>query len=181
MTATPASALTALDATVLRRTRALLGDTAAVPVARGLSHAGEHALGWLALGAAGWLSGHRRQEWAVGTAGVVAAHAAGVVVKRVVRRPRPALPDVPALVSTASRLSFPSAHSCSTAAAVVGFGPLVGRPALVSVTAAMLVSRVLLGVHYPSDVLAGAALGAGVATVVRRRGTALIAARGARR
>ena len=180
MTTTPASALTALDVALLRRTRGLLGDTAAVPVARGLSHAGEHALGWLALGAAGWLGGHRRQEWAVGTVGVVAAHAAGVVVKRLVRRPRPTLPDVPALVSTPSRLSFPSAHSCSTAAAAVGFGPLVGRPALASVTAAMLLSRVLLGVHYPSDVLAGAALGAGVATVVRRRGPALLAARGPR-
>lgn len=181
MTATPGSALTAVDTVLLRRTRGLLGDTVAVPVARGLSHAGEHALGWLALGAAGWLRGRRRQEWAVGTAGVVAAHAAGVVVKRLVRRPRPALPDVPPLVSTVSRLSFPSAHSCSTAAAVVGFGPLVGRPALASVTVAMLVSRVLLGVHWPSDVLAGAAIGTGVATVVRRRVPALLAARGARR
>jgi membrane-associated phospholipid phosphatase len=40
---------------------------------------------------------------------------------------------------------------------------------MAAVTGGMLVSRVLLGVHYPSDVISGAALGAGVATVVRRR------------
>jgi membrane-associated phospholipid phosphatase len=134
-----------------------------------LSGFGEHAAGWIALGALGWFSGRRRPEWAAGVVGVVAAHAAGVVVKRVVRRPRPTLQDIPALVTTPSRLSFPSAHSCSTAAAAVGFGPLVGHPAMAGLTAAMLVSRVLLGVHYPSDVVSGAALGAGVAAVVRRR------------
>jgi membrane-associated phospholipid phosphatase len=165
----PSAALTRIDHAVLRSTRRALGGTAAVPVARGLSHFGEHALGWLALGAAGWATGRRREEWVAGAAGVVAAHAAGVVVKRVVRRVRPALEDVPALVGTPSRLSFPSAHSCSTSAAAVGFGPMVGRAPMVGVTAVMLVSRVLLGVHYPSDVVSGAALGAGVATVVRRR------------
>jgi len=168
MTTMSGSALTALDAALLRRTRRALGGTPAVPVARGLSYLGEHALGWLALGAAGWAGGRRRPEWVAGTAGVVAAHAAGVVLKRVVRRQRPALPDVPPLVGTPSRLSFPSAHSCSTAAAAVGFGPMVGRPVMAAVTGAMLLSRVLLGVHHPSDVLAGAVLGAGVAAGVRR-------------
>jgi membrane-associated phospholipid phosphatase len=86
-----------------------------------------------------------------------------------VRRVRPDLPDVPPLTATASRLSFPSAHSCSTAAAAVGFAPMVGAPVMGAVTGAMLVARVLLGVHYPSDVVSGAALGATVATVVRRR------------
>jgi membrane-associated phospholipid phosphatase len=167
----PSAALIRIDHAVLRSTRRALGNTPAVGVARGLSHFGEHALGWLALGAAGWVAGRRREEWVAGMAGVVAAHAAGVVVKRVVRRVRPSLEDVPALVGTPSRLSFPSAHSCSTAAAAVGFGPLVGGPPMAAVTVAMLVSRVLLGVHYPSDVLAGAALGAGVATVARRRTT----------
>ncbi|RBY89845.1 phosphatase PAP2 family protein [Blastococcus sp. TF02A-26] len=178
MTATrsgPGSRLTRWDHTLLRSTRRALGATPAVPVARGLSHFGEHALGWIALGAAGWLSGRRRPEWAAGTVGVVAAHGAGVVVKRVVRRVRPQLPDVPALVATPSRLSFPSAHSCSTAAAAVGFGPMLGAVPMAGLTGVMLVSRVLLGVHYPSDVVSGAALGAGTAALVRRR---LVAADG---
>jgi membrane-associated phospholipid phosphatase len=168
MTATPGAVLTRIDHAVLRSTRRALGSTPAVPAARGLSGFGEHALGWLALGALGWARGRRRADWAAGTAGVLAAHAAGVAVKRVVRRVRPDLDDVPALVRTPSRLSFPSAHSCSTAAAAVGFAPMLGAPAMTAATGTMLVSRVLLGVHYPSDVVAGAALGAGVATAVRR-------------
>lgn len=168
--------LTRLDHSVLRTTRKALGGTPAVPAARALSHFGEHALGWIAVGAVGWATGRRRAEWATAVTGVVAAHAAGVLVKRVVRRVRPDLADVPPLVATPSRLSFPSAHSTSTTAAAVGFAPLVGAPVMGVATGAMLVSRVLLGVHYPSDVVSGAVLGAGVAAVVRRQ-----AARVARR
>jgi membrane-associated phospholipid phosphatase len=170
MIATSFDRLSRLDAHLLRVTRRRLGETSAVPVARALSHFGEHAQGWLALGAAGYLQGRRRREWLVGATGVVTAHAVGVVVKRVVRRQRPLFDDVPALVTTPSRLSFPSAHSCSTAAAAVGYAPMLGRPLMGSLLGSMLVSRVLLGVHYPSDVAVGALIGSlsalGVRTVM---------------
>ncbi|HVV19760.1 MAG TPA: phosphatase PAP2 family protein, partial [Pseudonocardiaceae bacterium] len=118
---------------------------------------------------------NRRGQWLAASAGVVAAHAASIAVKRVVRRPRPADPAVKVLVGTPSRLSFPSSHAASTTAAAVLYGGLTAQPAAASVVPPMLVSRMVLGVHYPTDVLAGSALGAAVGGAVlrwlRRRGT----------
>lgn len=145
----------------------------AVRVARGLSHFGEHAAGWLALGAAGALVDRaRRRDWLVATAGVAVAHGASIGVKRVVRRSRPDDPSVEVRVGTPSRLSFPSAHATSTTAAAVLFGALlhrVGRGRAVAVLVPpMALSRLVLGVHYPSDVVAGSLLGATVAAGARR-------------
>ncbi|RFU21753.1 phosphatase PAP2 family protein [Geodermatophilus marinus] len=168
--------LTGLDHRLLIVTRRVLGGTPAVPLARGLSVFGEHAIGWLAVAGAGWLTGRHRREWVEGAAGVLAGHASGVVLKRLVRRRRPLLAEVPALVRThPSSLSFPSAHSCSTAAAAVGYAPLLGRPLMGTLLGGMLVSRVLLGVHHPSDVVVGAAVGAAAA-----RGTRAVLARARR-
>jgi membrane-associated phospholipid phosphatase len=145
-----------------------------VGAARALSLFGEHAAGWFAVGLVGAaIDRPRRREWLTAAAGVVTAHAASIAVKRVVRRPRPADPDIKVLVGTPSQLSFPSSHAASTTAAAVLYGGLTGRRALAGVVPPMLVSRLVLGVHYPSDVLAGSALGAvvggGVLRLLRRR------------
>ena len=138
--------------------------------ALGLSHFGEHALGWLAVGAAGaLLDAPRRPQWIQASVAVAAAHGGNVAVKRVVRRPRPNLAELPARVRTPSALSFPSAHAASTFAAVTVFRPLLPKLPWRSVGAAMALSRVVLGVHYPSDVLAGAALGVAVGCAGRSR------------
>jgi hypothetical protein len=149
------------------------GHPSVVAAARGMSLFGEHAAGWLALGGLGALvDRRRRRDWLTAAAGVAAAHGASIAVKRVVRRPRPADPRVRVLVGTPSRLSFPSAHATSTAAAAVLYGRLLGRRgrslALPLAVPPMAVSRLVLGVHYPTDVAAGALLGAGVAAAVQK-------------
>ncbi|MFD7228821.1 phosphatase PAP2 family protein [Streptomyces sp. NPDC059881] len=130
--------------------------------ARALSHTGEHATLWIAAGLAGAAADpERRRGWLRGTVLICAAHVTSIGVKRVVRRPRPRLPVGEPLVRTLGRHSFPSSHAASAAAAAVVFGTL--RPAVRRLVrplaAAMCVSRLVAGVHYPTDVLAGAALG----------------------
>jgi membrane-associated phospholipid phosphatase len=146
---------------------ALADRPGVLSTARGLSHFGEHSVGWLIaelLGAL--LFERRRRDWLVAAAGTFAAHAAAVLIKRVVRRKRPHDPAVAVNVGTPSQLSFPSAHATSTTAAAILMGRAAGLPP--GICAAVLVppmalSRLVLGVHYPSDVAFGVALGAAVA------------------
>ncbi len=154
---------------VLAAVQGAIGRPPVVRIARGMSLFGEHAAGWLAIGALGALGDRaRRREWVAATAAVALAHGVSVGVKRVVRRPRPDDPRVRVLGGTPSRLSFPSAHATSTTAAAVAFGALLGRPLVAAVVPPMALSRLVLGVHYPTDVVAGSALGAAVALVARR-------------
>jgi len=103
--------------------------------------------------------------------------AAGVLCLAVYRpiksrttRPRPylALGDIRAGIAPLDAYSFPSGHTLHAVAftlvAVHDFPALVG--VLLPFTLLVALSRVVLGLHYPSDVLAGALIGAGVALTV---------------
>lgn len=157
-----------LEVGIINKVQTTIGTSpAVVSAARGMSHFGEHALGWVGIAAAGWLVDKpRRRQWAGVAVGAVGAHAASIVIKRVVRRKRPDSPAVQVNVSTPSKLSFPSSHATSTTAAAVLLGKLTGLPLPAVLVPPMLLSRVVLGVHYPSDVLAGSALGAASAAAV---------------
>lgn len=223
----PDSAAERADHHLLAALRRCGTDPHVAGAARALSWAGEHGAVWLAAGlAAACADPARRGVWLRATTLVGAAHAASMGVKRVVRRPRPVLPDAEPLVRTAGRHSFPSSHATSSAAAVVAFGTLlpralaaasvplassgsagpgssgsagsgsfaagsfgsapagsgslglgslasvplavaVAKAALPSLAAAMCVSRLVVGVHYPSDVACGALLGAFTARLGR--------------
>ncbi|MFD3588642.1 phosphatase PAP2 family protein [Streptomyces sp. NPDC058683] len=147
-----------MDHRILSALHACGADPRVASAARGLSLAGEHGALWLAAGLAGAaVDGARRDAWLRGTALVAGTHLGSIGIKRLVRRARPA--HVRPRVRTVGRHSFPSSHATSAAAAAVAFGAL-GVPALAPLAAAMCLSRLVVGVHYPTDVAAGAALGA---------------------
>lgn len=122
---------------------------------------GEHAGVWLAIGAAGAvLDSERRPQWRRAMMTVVGVNALNSAIKPIAGRRRPQLPGLPALTSTPTALSFPSAHA-STSFAGARVYSRMGLPALplYALATGLALSRLYLGVHYPSDVLAGAALG----------------------
>jgi undecaprenyl-diphosphatase len=133
------------------------------------SRLGEHAACWLALGVAGAaLDPARRPLWLRGAAVVAGAYGINYAVKLAVRRPRPRLDGLPALSPVVSALSFPSAHATTSFAAARVYGDLVAPAPLYAAALAFGVSRPYLGVHYPSDVVAGAALGTVIGSVAAR-------------
>ncbi|MCV7217772.1 phosphatase PAP2 family protein [Mycobacterium crocinum] len=141
-----------------------IGTPQVIEVARAMSHFGEHAQGWVAVSALGALAmPKRRREWVLVGIGAVAAHAAAIAIKLVVRRARPNHPAVAVNVGTPSALSFPSAHATSSTAAAMLLSRATRSRLPLVVVPAMALSRLVLGVHYPTDVLAGAAVGAVVA------------------
>ena len=155
------------DAALVAVQSALADRPGVLAAARTLSHFGEHSIGWLVVSALGaLLQPRRRRAWLAAGVGAFAAHAAAVVIKRVVRRERPDHPDIIVNVGTPSRLSFPSAHATSTTAASVLMARVTGLPVPALLVPPMALSRLVLGVHYPSDVITGVAVGAAVAKVV---------------
>jgi undecaprenyl-diphosphatase len=109
----------------------------------------------------------------VWTADLVAA-----VLKAVTDRPRPfERMDVDVLVAGTVGSSMPSGHATTAFAGALILSLLVGRwvPALFALAVLVAASRVYVGVHYPLDVVAGAALGlaAGLAAaaILRSRPT----------
>ena len=123
----------------------------------------------------------RRRHALVLVSTVLMADVSSEVLKRVYGRPRPDLVPHGSYVYSAS---FPSGHSTMSAATFLTLAMLIASlepnrqiKAMVYVLAMMLMlaigfSRVYLGVHWPSDVLAGWCLGAGWAlaawSVLRR-------------
>ncbi|GGS45101.1 MULTISPECIES: bifunctional phosphatase PAP2/diacylglycerol kinase family protein [Streptomyces] len=146
------------------------------PLLPRLSRSANHGLLWFgaAAGIAALGSSARSRRAALrGVASLAVASAAiNTVGKGAVRRERPIadlVPVVRQLKRQPVTTSFPSGHAASAAAFATGVAlESKGWGAVVApVAVAVAASRVYTGVHYPSDVLAGAALGVGAAFALR--------------
>jgi membrane-associated phospholipid phosphatase len=161
-----------LDLAGLRAARTVAHTPGVERVVRGYSQLGQHGSIWLALGVTGMLVDRpRRARWARAVRTVAVAYLANQTIKLIVRRPRPQLADLPPLMSTPTQLSFPSAHAASSFAAARAFAGLLPAVPLRIAASAMAASRLYLGVHYPSDIVAGMVLGATIGKLgpTRRR------------
>ncbi len=163
---------TSLDRRLLLAARTRGHSPVPERVIAGYSRLGEPAACWLALGALGAaLDRDRRARWLRGAGVVAGAYVVNYAVKVTVRRRRPDLDGLPPLSPVVSRLSFPSAHATTSFAAARVYSGLVSPAALYAAAGAFAVSRPYLGVHYPSDVVAGAVLGTLVAGLAAERRT----------
>jgi membrane-associated phospholipid phosphatase len=163
-------ALAALDLRLLRLLRTRGHSPPVEAAAINLARSGENGLLWyvIALGGAALGGATRRDAYFRAMRIVLATLVANTVVKQVVRRARPVLEEeLPALTPVLSGRSYPSAHSSTSfagARALAAAG--LPAPPLYAVAVAMALSRPYLGVHYPSDIVAGAALGDAMARVM---------------
>jgi len=140
-----------------------------------LSRSANHSLLWCAVSAALVAKGDGSRRGAVrGLLAVAGASAlANGVLKPVFPRRRPpveTMPVVRRLLHPPTSSSFPSGHSASAAAFATGVAlesPVAGA-VIAPLAAAVAYSRVHVGVHWPSDVLVGAGVGAAVGLGTRR-------------
>lgn len=142
---------------------------------KGLSTSANHSMLW--FGVAALLAARRGTTRKAAMRGLLsialASATANAGLKPLLPRRRPAASELPAyqkIANPPTSSSFPSGHAASAAAfatAVAMESPRTGL-VLAPLAASVAYSRVHVGVHWTSDVVAGAALGGGIAWLTRR-------------
>jgi membrane-associated phospholipid phosphatase len=168
--------MASFDLKLLRAMRTRGHARPAELAARALGKAGNNGQGWFLAGLALAVADRgRAREWLACAALGPLAIGLNYGVKAVVKRPRPVLEGLPPLGGAPSGLSFPSAHATSSFAVAAAMTRVDRRARVAFVPAAAIaVARPYLGMHYPSDVLAGVALGSVLGLLVPLPGQAAL-------
>jgi membrane-associated phospholipid phosphatase len=156
------------DLAVLRAMRTRLHAPRTEEAMRVLGKAGNNGAVWFVLNVVLAIADpSNRESWLICAALGPVAIGVNYAVKLLVRRPRPVLEGLPPLGGAPSSLSFPSAHATSSFAVATAMTRVDGLGALAFLLAlALALGRPYLGMHYPSDVLAGAGLGVVIGLIV---------------
>ena len=156
----------ALDERVLRVLRTRWHEPALERAVVRFSCLGEHSRLWVSLALAGAACDRpHRPLYTRLLVTLVATEVVNALLKVGIDRPRPSLPGLSPLMSSRSAQSCPSAHAATSFAAARLLSRALPAPPVYLAAAAMALSRPYVGVHYPSDVLAGVALGTAVAGI----------------
>jgi len=142
------------------------------PFFEALSYAGSFGFIWLAIAVAiSGFSWSRPWLWTRVAVAILISESISGLLKQWIERDRPPLadPDPAPLVHLPSTFSFPSGHATVSFACATTLALAVPRLTWPLFALATLISfsRVYVGVHYPFDVLAGAALGVAIAIALR--------------
>jgi len=153
-----------LDVAVLRAFRTRGHTPSRERAVAAFSRLGEQAMLWMALSAAGAaLDPDNRPVYKRAAKTIFGTYACNQLIKVAVRRRRPRLEGLPPLAGTLSGLSYPSAHAATSFAGARMLAQVLPATPLYATAVGLVLSRLYLGLHYPSDVLAGGALGASIA------------------
>jgi membrane-associated phospholipid phosphatase len=157
-----------LDLKLLRLMRTRWHNPEVERAAKALGKAGNNGGIWVVIGVLlAHFDGANREPWLICAALGPIAIGLNYVVKLIVHRPRPELVGLPPLGGAPSSLSFPSAHATSSFAVATAMTRVEPVAAVAFLLAgALALGRPYLGMHYPSDVLAGALLGVALGLIV---------------
>lgn len=164
--------IAALDGRIEELVQQVRGNRALDLLFYGASAAADHSLLWHGVGVAESLTAPLDLRRAARLAAIMGVESAIVngAVKSMFRRERPPDRDRPLRLRQPLTSSFPSGHASAAfcAAAVLSMRRPRARPLWYAMAAVVSASRVYVGIHHPSDVIGGAAVGVVLGRAGRR-------------